>query len=325
MNVELIEPATEQTNTLPAAPEERAARALNASKTAADLRALVEKHQPLKGIEVKDKATRDQLDGAGMELRTARTTVARIAKDARDDATKFSKAVIAAETELIAITEPLEEALLAQRDQWDEEQVRIKAEREAAERARLLQDKLTPAVTQIPLVIDQRTYLLHPSIFDVESVGLTQDTGKFGDLCLTTEQELDYYASRHPNVRGWAREYYVYGEPKGNGQAGMRIVLDRAPNLADGMLTLNVYRYPLREMEDSDDEPEIARRHHDGLVDWVLYRAYSERDIEASAPNRAANHLAAFTDRFGVRRDANVMRKHRQQRRPVIRPARGSM
>ncbi len=211
---------------------------------------------------------------------------------------------------------------------WADDDVRRwfnEAEREAAERARLLQDKLTPAVTQIPLVIDQRTYLMHPSIFDVESVGLTQDTGKFGDLCLTTEQELDYYASRHPNVRGWAREYYVYGEPKGNGQAGMRIVLDRAPNLADGMLTLNVYRYPLREMEDSDDEPEIARRHHDGLVDWVLYRAYSERDIEASAPNRAANHLAAFTDRFGVRRDANVMRKHRQQRRPVIRPARGSM
>jgi len=138
MNVELIEPAAEQGNTLPAAPEARAALALNSTKTAADLRALVEKHQPLKGIEVKDKATRDQLHGAGMELRTARTTVAKIAKDARDDATRFSKAVIAAEKELIAITEPLEEALLAQRDQWDEEQVRIKAEREAAERARLL-------------------------------------------------------------------------------------------------------------------------------------------------------------------------------------------
>lgn len=138
MNVELIEPVTEQANTLPAAPEARAALALNSTKTAADLRALVEKHAPLKGIEVKDKATRDQLHGAGMELRTARTTVAKIAKDARDDATRFSKAVIAAEKELIAITEPLEEALLAQRDQWDEEQVRIKAEREAAERARLL-------------------------------------------------------------------------------------------------------------------------------------------------------------------------------------------
>lgn len=126
-------------------------------------------------------------------------------------------------------------------------------------------------------------------------------------------------------MRGWGREYYTYGEPRGNGTAGMRIVLDRAPNVADGFLTLNVYRYPLRDMEDSDDEPEIAQRHHDGLLDWILYRAYTERDIEAEAPQRAANHLAAFTARFGDRQDANVMRKHRQQRRPVIRPARGSM
>lgn len=138
MNVDLIEPAAEQANTLPAAPEARAALALNSTKTAADLRALVEKHQPLKGIEVKDKATRDQLHGAGMELRTARTTVAKIAKDARDDATKFSKAVIAAEKELIAITEPLEEALLAQRDAWDEAERARKEAEAAAERARLL-------------------------------------------------------------------------------------------------------------------------------------------------------------------------------------------
>lgn len=61
MSTEITETAPEQTNTLPAAPEARAALALNATKTAADLRALVEKHQPLKGIEVKDKATRDQL------------------------------------------------------------------------------------------------------------------------------------------------------------------------------------------------------------------------------------------------------------------------
>lgn len=135
---EITEAAPEQANTLPAAPEARAALALNATKTAADLRALVEKHTPLKGIEVKDKATRDQLHGAGMELKNARTTIEKHAKSVRDDAVKFSKAVIAAEKELIAITEPLEEALLAQRDAWDEaERVRKEAEA-AAERARLL-------------------------------------------------------------------------------------------------------------------------------------------------------------------------------------------
>lgn len=211
---------------------------------------------------------------------------------------------------------------------WASEDVRRwfnEAEREATERARLLQDKTTASVTRIPLLPDVREYLLHPKIFDVQGVGLTNDMGKYTDLCRTTEQELDAYARRHPNYRGWGREFYVYGEAKGNGTAGMRIVLDRAPQLADGFLTLNVYRYPMRDMEDSDDEPEIAQRHHDGLLDWVLYRAYTERDIEANAPQRAADHLAVFAGRFGQRVDANVMRKHREQRRPVIRPARGSM
>ena len=211
---------------------------------------------------------------------------------------------------------------------WDSASVRAwanEAEREAAERARLLQDKTTVAVTRIALLPDVREYLLHPSIFDVESVGVTSDTGKYADLCRATEEGLDYYARRNPNARGWGREYYVYGEPKGNGTAGMRIVLDRAPQVADGFLTLNVYRYPLRDMEDPDDEPEIAKRHHDGLVDWILHRAYSERDIEKSAPERARAHEDAFNRRFGIRIDANVQRKHRQQRRPVIRPARGSM
>jgi hypothetical protein len=168
MTTELIEPTTEQTNTLPAAPEERAALALNSTKTAADLRALVEKHQPLKGIEVKDKATRDQLHGAGMELRTARTTVARIAKDARDDATKFSKAVIAAEKELIAITEPLEEALLAQRDAWDEAERARKEAEAAAERARLLaiSEKIAGLRNYLTLASQCRSSERIQSLFD---------------------------------------------------------------------------------------------------------------------------------------------------------------
>ena len=125
-------------NTLPAAPKARAELALNTTKTAADLRALVEKHAPLKGIEVKDKATREQLHGAAMELRSARIVIEKTSKAARDDAVQFSKAVIAAENELVAITEPLEKALLAQRDQWDENERLRKEAEAAAERARLL-------------------------------------------------------------------------------------------------------------------------------------------------------------------------------------------
>lgn len=159
---------TTEINTLPAAPKARAELALNASKTAADLRALVAKHEPLKGIEVKDKATRDQLHGAAMELRASRIVIEKTSKAARDDAVQFSKAVIAAEKELIAITEPLEEALLAQRDQWDENERLRKEAEAAAERARLLaiSEKIAALRNYLTLASQCRSAERVQSLFD---------------------------------------------------------------------------------------------------------------------------------------------------------------
>lgn len=118
-------------------PAERAALALNSSQTERDLRELAVKHA---GIQViKDKAGRDQAHGAAMEVKRARTAVERIGKEARDDATKFSKAVIAEQNRLVAIIEPEEQRLLALRDEWDTEQEKIKEAAAAAERFRVEQ------------------------------------------------------------------------------------------------------------------------------------------------------------------------------------------
>ena len=118
------------------APIERAAIALESSKTEQHLMALATKHQSI--TVVKDKAGREQAHGAYIEVMRARTAVEKAAKDAREDATKFSKAVIAEAARLVAIVEPEEARLKAARDAWDEEQARIKAEAEAKERARVL-------------------------------------------------------------------------------------------------------------------------------------------------------------------------------------------
>jgi hypothetical protein len=115
---------------------ERAALALQSSKTEQHLLTLAAKHASI--TEVKDKAGREQAHGAAMELTRARTTVEKAAKEARDDATKFSKAVIAEAARLVAIVEPEETRLKAVRDAWDAEQIRIKREAEEAERTRLL-------------------------------------------------------------------------------------------------------------------------------------------------------------------------------------------
>ncbi len=118
-------------------PAERAALALNSSQTERDLRELAVKHASIQVI--KDKAGRDQAHGAAMEVKRARTTIERVGKEARDDATKFSKAVIAEQKRLIDIIEAEEQRLLALRDAWDAEQEKIREAAAAAERLRVEQ------------------------------------------------------------------------------------------------------------------------------------------------------------------------------------------
>jgi hypothetical protein len=131
-----MEEDTATTTTAALAPTDRAAVALESSKTEQHLKTLAAKHASI--TVVKDKAGREQAHGAYMEVMRARTAVEKAAKDAREDANKFSKAVIAESARLVAIVEPEELRLKAARDAWDEEQARIKAEAEAKERARVL-------------------------------------------------------------------------------------------------------------------------------------------------------------------------------------------
>lgn len=134
-DIQEVAPATDKPAT-ELAPIERAALALESSKTEQHLKTLATKHASI--TVVKDKAGREQAHGAYIELMRARTAVDKASKEAREDATKFSKAVIAEAARLVAIVEPEELRLKAARDAWDEEQARIKAEAEAKERARIL-------------------------------------------------------------------------------------------------------------------------------------------------------------------------------------------
>lgn len=118
-------------------PAERAALALNSTQTERDLRELAVKHASIQAI--KDDAGREQAHRAAMEVKRARTTIEKTAKEARDDATKFSKAVVAEQNRLVAIIEPEEARLLTLRDAWDVEQEKAQEAAAAAERFRVEQ------------------------------------------------------------------------------------------------------------------------------------------------------------------------------------------
>lgn len=151
-SIELLdaEPAT-----LPV--EARAAVALKSSETETQLRELASKNKAI--VAIIDKPGREQAHGAAMELKRTRTAIQATSKAARDDATKFSKAVIAEENRLIAIIEPEETRLLALRDGWDTEQARIKAEKEAAERVRIMDinERIAHIQGYVSLALECRT------------------------------------------------------------------------------------------------------------------------------------------------------------------------
>jgi chromosome segregation ATPase len=113
----------------------RAVLALNASKTETHLLELAQKTQSI--VAVTNKAGRDECHSAAMVAADARIQIEKTSKAARDDATKFSKAIIQEEKRLVDLIEPEGKRLKALRDAWDEKIAAEKAAKEAAERARI--------------------------------------------------------------------------------------------------------------------------------------------------------------------------------------------
>lgn len=110
---------------------ERASTALSKAEVEAEIKVLVERSKPI--VAVTDPKSREVCHEALMVLRTMRTQTQKRAKDGRDEAVQYSKAVIAIEKELVALIEPEETRLSALRDEWDaikerEKQAKIDAE-----------------------------------------------------------------------------------------------------------------------------------------------------------------------------------------------------
>lgn len=188
------------------------------------------------------------------------------------------------------------------------------AEREACVRAHLLCDESTDTVVLLSALADKATYELHPSVYAVDQV---RDLLSGERLTQVREDNLDYRDRRWRLRAGLPREYVIGALPN------ERLTLTLVPRPVEAAtLRLRVYRLPRYAMEHDSDEPEIAARHHDRLIDWVVYRCASVRDADLYDPVKAEAALTAFVDSFGERDDANVHRKHREQRRNTVRPAR---
>lgn len=186
------------------------------------------------------------------------------------------------------------------------------AVQEACERAKLIEDRLTPQVCSITLTAGESTYSLHPSVLDIKRITL-----RGRPLTETSVEALDCECSNWESRTGIPRQY-IFEQASGGQPAKVRLV--SIPAEAD-TLALTVCRGALKPLSADIDTatPEIPPRFHERLMDWVLHRAYLKQDADAFDPGKAAVSLALFVQAFGERPDANVQRKRRDKRPPLVR------
>ena len=188
---------------------------------------------------------------------------------------------------------------------WDDPQVKDwlnEAQRQAAIRARLLQEDSLEAMCRVPLVPGKQTYKLHAKIYEIISLRLRSASGgKPQPLDLKSREWMD---AERP---GWREDV---NPPRFAVQTdtALRVVGSVA---AGDVLELDVYRLPLKELCGDGDVPEIHEAHHEHLVQWALHKAFSMPDAETLDPRRSADAEAAFTAYFGPLPDADLRRTTR--------------
>lgn len=193
---------------------------------------------------------------------------------------------------------------------WSDERIVSylnEAVQEACERARLIEDR---SMT-LELEPGQDTYRLHASVFEVKRLTLR---GRLLDE--TSVEDLDCQSPGWEMRTGQPR-CFIFEPASGGLPAQVRLV--PAPPAAD-TVGLTVYRGAKQALAANAPtaQPEIPLRFHTRLMDWVMHRAYLQQDADTFDPSKAATSLALFVQAFGERPDANVQRKHRDRRPPIV-------
>lgn len=181
------------------------------------------------------------------------------------------------------------------------------AVQEACERAKLIEDRSIV----LTLVQGQDTYSLHASVFEIKRLAFQ---GR--PLDETSVEELDC------DSPGWESRSgvplcFIFEQASGAQPPKVRLVPTPA---AAGTASVTVFRGALKPLSADIDQakPEIPERFHERLMDWVMHRAYLKQDADTFDPGKAATFLGLFVQAFGERPDANVQRKQRDRRPPVV-------
>ncbi|MEJ5127628.1 DUF6682 family protein [Comamonas sp. MYb21] len=186
------------------------------------------------------------------------------------------------------------------------------AVQEACERAKLIEDRFTAAVCTLTLSIGQDTYPLHPSVLEIKRATFN------GRAIHETSVEAEDALNCNWEQRSGHPRDFIFEQASGARPPQLRVL--PKPSVP-GTISLTVYRGALRPVNpcSRSDSPELPARYHTRLLHWMMYRAHLKQDADTFDAVKAAEHLTLFELAFGKRPDANVQRKQRDRRPPIVR------
>ncbi len=189
---------------------------------------------------------------------------------------------------------------------WSDDEITTYANdavKEACERALLIEDRLTDDCCLVSLEADTASYELHASVLKVKRV--TIDGRPLRETSVEAEDQADgFWENRTGTPQRYMRD----------GDSSIRFV---PTPIAAADVQLTVYRTPLVPMV-SGNSPEIKDLYHLRLMPWIYRCALLKTDSETFDKEGSAINEGIFTASFGQRPDANVQRKRRDQRPPVV-------
>lgn len=172
-------------------------------------------------------------------------------------------------------------------------------QREACIRANLIKDVSTASICAVAVTAGTSSYAISPLIVRVDTVLAAGTSGVAEKIGIYDRTEMD---------RVFPAWRITHGAPSGCIVEGNTLILNRLP-VSNMTLSLEVFRLPLAGINDASP-PEIPAIHHDGLVDWALYRAHLiEDDDEETPPGRWRKYLATFEAYFGRKPNADLKRR----------------
>ena len=193
--IDMIEAPEAQTDISTLTPADRAALVLSSTQTEKDLGQLAES---LKAITiVNSKAGRDQAHALAMTATKARTAITKIGKAAREDATKFSAAVIAEEKRLIGLISEQEDRVFGLRDAWDAAEAARKEAELQKERDRIAAHQAVIAtIRSYPgLARECRTSVMALQMLEklhaIDASGLEEFKNEAADAKITADEQIN--------------------------------------------------------------------------------------------------------------------------------------